>query len=69
LYEIMSRKITLNIKGGSDKQYSTLVLELNLIAKSWNKFGVTITMPNHERIINWGSRKHNDEDISTKVRN
>jgi len=62
------RKITLNIKGGSTKQYSTLVLELNSIAKNWSKFGVNITMPAEERIINWGNRKHN-EDIPTKVSN
>ena len=57
----MSRKITLNIKGGSIKQYSTLVVELNLIAESWGKFGVNITLPGQERIIKWGKRKHNDE--------
>tara|TARA_R100001244_G_scaffold64110_1_gene53084 strand:+ start:1220 stop:1414 length:195 start_codon:yes stop_codon:yes gene_type:complete len=52
----MSRKITLNIKGGSTKQYSTLVLELNVMAKSWNKFGVNISMPRQERIIAWGNK-------------
>ena len=65
----MGRKITLDIKGGSVKQYSTLVLELNIMAKSWSKYGVTITLPNHERIINWGSRKHNDRDIPVEAHN
>ena len=63
----MSRKITLDIKGGSIKQYSTLVLELNVIAKSWSKYGVTITLPDQERIINWGNRKHNDKDIPAEI--
>ena len=63
----MTRKITLNIKGGSTKQYSTLVLELNLIAKAWNKYGVSISLPGQERIINWGTR--NDGDIPTEVHN
>ena len=57
----MSRKITLNIKGGSSKQYTTLILELNIMAKSWSKFGVNISLPGQERIIKWGSRKHKDE--------
>ena len=57
----MSRKITLNIKGESSKQYSTLILELSVMAKSWNKFGVDITLPGQERIIKWGNRKHKDE--------
>ena len=57
----MSRKITLDIKGGSSKQYTTLILELNIMAKAWTKFGVDITLPGQERIIKWGSRKHKDE--------
>jgi len=57
----MSRKITLDIKGGSSKQYTTLILELNIMAKAWSKFGVNITLPGQERIIKWGSRKHKDE--------
>ena len=52
----MSRKITLDIKGGSSKQYTTLILELNIIAKSWSKFGVNISLPGQERIIKWGNR-------------
>tara|TARA_R100000306_G_C4353969_1_gene131659 strand:+ start:609 stop:806 length:198 start_codon:yes stop_codon:yes gene_type:complete len=65
----MSRKITLDVKGGSVKQYSTLVLELNIMAKSWSKYGVTISLPHQERIINWGNRKHNDKDIPAEVPN
>jgi len=52
----MSRKITLNIKGGSTKQYTTLILELNIMAKAWNKFGVDITLPGKEKIIKWGKK-------------
>jgi hypothetical protein len=53
----MNRKITLNIKGESSKQYTTLILELNLMAQSWNKFGVNITLPGKEKIIKWGQKK------------
>ena len=56
----MSRKITLNIKGGSSKQYTTLILELNLIAKSWNKFGMNITLPGKEKTIKWGQKTGKD---------
>ena len=56
----MSRKITLNIKGGSSKQYTTLILELNLIAKSWSRFGVSITLPGKEKTIKWGQRTGKD---------
>ena len=63
----MSRKITLNIKGESSKQYTTLVLELNIMAKAWNRFGVDITLPGQERIIKWGNRKHKNEN-TTEIR-
>ena len=56
----MSRKITLNIKGESIKQYSTLVLELNIMAKNWNKFGVDIRLPGQEKIIKWGQKTGKD---------
>ena len=62
------KKITLNVKGGTAKQYSTLVLELNIMAKSWSKYGVTIEMPHQERIINWGTR-NNDGDIPAEIHN
>ena len=57
---IMSRKITLNIKGESSKQYSTLILELNVMAKAWNRFGVDITLPGQEKIIKWGKKTGRD---------
>ena len=56
----MSRKITLNIKGESSKQYSTLILELNIMAKNWNKYGVNITLPGKEKIIKWGQKRGKD---------
>ena len=56
----MSRKITLDIKGESSKQYSTLILELNIMAKTWNKYGVNITLPGQERIIKWGQKTSKD---------
>ena len=59
----MSRKITLNIKGGSTKQYTTLILELNIMAKSWSKFGVSITLPGKERTIKWGQKTGKDTPI------
>jgi len=56
----MSRKITLDIKGESTKQYSTLVLELNIMAKNWNKYGVDIRLPGQEKIIKWGQKTGRD---------
>ena len=56
----MSRKITLDVKGESSKQYSTLVLELNIVAQTWKKFGVDISLPGQEKIIKWGKKIGSD---------
>ena len=38
------KKVTLSTKGASVKQWSDLILELNLMKKSWQRYGVTITI-------------------------
>ena len=65
----MSRKITLNITGASQKQYSTLVLELNNMSKAWKKFGVTIEInsPGSEKIIRWGNRRYDERNIQSEI--
>ena len=58
------KKVTITAKGASQKQWSVLLLEFNLIKKEWKKFGVDlrITAPGLERILSWGTRKHNDPE-------
>ena len=58
------KKVTITVQGASQKQWSVLLLEFNLIKKSWKKFGVDvdITTPGLERILSWGTRKHNDPE-------
>jgi|TARA_R110000824_G_C14974758_1_gene653502 hypothetical protein len=65
----MSRKITLNITGESNKQYSILVLELNNMAKAWKKFGVDIKInsPSSEKIIRWGNRRYDERNIQPEI--
>ena len=65
----MSRKITLNITGESQKQYSTLVLELNSMSKAWKKVGVNIEInsPSSEKIIRWGNRRYDERDIQSEI--
>ena len=56
--------ITIKAKGISQKQWSVLLLEFNLIKKSWKKFGVDLymTTPGLERTLSWGTRKHGEPD-------
>ena len=36
------KKVTVTAKGASVKQWSDLILELNLMKKSWHRYGVTL---------------------------
>jgi hypothetical protein len=58
------KKVTITAKGASQKQWSVLLLEFNLIKKAWKKLGVDIDMttPGLERILTWGTRRHNDPE-------
>ena len=58
------KKVIITAKGASQKQWSVLLLEFNLIKKAWKKCGVDINMttPGLERILSWGTRKHNEPE-------
>ena len=58
------KKVTITAKGISQKQWSTLILELNLMRKAWKPIGVDLhmTTPGLERILSWGTKKYNEPD-------
>ena len=62
------KKATITAKGASVKQWSDLILELNLIKKSWHRYGVTIEVkaPEIKKIIAWGTRKYDAKDQWSK---
>ena len=62
------KKVTIFAKGASIKQWSDLMLELNLMKKSWRPYGVTINIqtPGITKIISWGTRKYDAKDQWSK---
>jgi len=58
------KKATIIVKGASSKQWSDLMLELNLMKKAWNRYGVTIDVkaPGIKKILSWGTRKYDAKD-------
>ena len=54
------KKATISVKGASAKQWSDLMLELNLIKKAWRPYGVTLDIqtPGINKIIAWGTKKY-----------
>ena len=56
------KEINIKIKNISQKQCPLFLIELNLMAKTWKRFGpvVNIKAKNFDRIVKWGKRKHGD---------
>ena len=56
------KSINLKIKNITQKQWSNLIIELNLVAQSWRPYGPVIKIKAHnlDRILTWG-RKTNDD--------
>ncbi len=55
--------ITIKTKGASPKQWSNLILELNLIKKAWAKYAtLNIKAPGIKKIIAHGTRTTFDKD-------
>ncbi len=56
------KEINIKIKNISQKQWPLFLIELNLMAKMWKKYGpiVDIKAKNFDRIIKWGGKKHGD---------
>lgn len=52
--------IIIKPKGISQKQWSSLLLELNLMRKAWKPYGVTIELsaPGLKNIVKWGTEKN-----------
>ena len=58
------KKVTVFAKGASVKQWSDLMLELNLIKKAWRSYGVTLDIqtPGIKKIILWGTKKYDTKE-------
>ena len=58
------KKAIIIAKGASTKQWSDLMLELNLMKKAWRSYGVTLDIqaPEIKKIISWGTRKYDAKD-------
>jgi len=57
-----NKTITLNISGTSQNQWSTFILELNLMKKAWKRYGVEVELkaPSIKKIISQGTSNGKD---------
>ena len=56
------REINITVQNITQKQWTNLVIELNLVSEAWKSYGPKIKLKtkNLDRIIKWG-RKTNDD--------
>ena len=55
--------ITIKPKGITQRQWSILLLEFNLIRKAWKRYGVDMKMsaPGIKRVVDWGTKRYGTE--------
>ena len=58
------KEIKIKVSNISNKQWASLLIELNLVRDMWKRFGprLDIKVRNFDRITKWGKRKHDERD-------
>ena len=57
------KTITLTPRGISQKQWSSFLLELNLMRKAWKPYGVNVEIKASglQNVLKWGTTVHDDK--------
>jgi len=57
----MTKKLKISSKNISAKQWSILLIELNMIKESWRPFAkLDIQTPGFEKVVKWGRKRHDE---------
>jgi hypothetical protein len=58
------KEINIKISNISQRQWPLLLVELNLVAQNWKRYGpiMNIKAKNFDKIIKWGKRKHGEKE-------
>ena len=58
------KEINIKIKNISQRQWPLLLVELNLVAQSWKRYGpvMDIKAKNFNKIIKWGRKRHGESE-------
>ena len=58
------KKLTITSKNISQKQWSNLILELNLLKKQWHKYAdIQLEAPGIKKIIAWGTSNYDSKVV------
>ena len=59
----MTRKVTISSDNISPKQWSVLLLELNIMKRSWDRFAkLEIKAPEFAKVTKWGTRRYDQKE-------
>jgi len=59
----MTKKVTISSNNISPKQWSVLLLELNIMKKAWRSFAkLEIEASDFKRIVKWGTRRYDEKE-------
>ena len=57
----MTKKLTISSDNISTKQWSILLIELNMIKESWRPFAkLEILTPGFDKTVKWGKKRHDE---------
>ena len=55
------KELTIKSRNISPKQWSTLLLELNLMVQAWRPYArLELKAPGLKKVLGWGRRKHGE---------
>jgi|TARA_Y100000034_G_scaffold60621_1_gene73655 hypothetical protein len=57
------KEVHIKVSNISQKQWTNLLIELNLVKNAWQRFGpeIDIKARNFDRIIKWGRKRHGQD--------
>ena len=59
----MKKKVTISSNNITPKQWSVLLLELNMIKQAWRPFAkLEIKAPEFEKVTKWGTRRYDEKE-------
>jgi len=63
-YIYSMKEVHIKVSNISQKQWTDLLIELNLVKSSWKRFGpdMSIKARNFDKIVKWGRRKPGEDD-------
>jgi hypothetical protein len=59
----MTKKVTISSDNITPKQWSVLLLELNIMKRAWERFAkLKIEAPEFNKVVKWGVRKYDEKE-------